>query len=53
MGVSPLAEETFDERPIPLRGADGIEAVDLFRLFTGRPDGLNLIEDGNHPYGRG
>jgi lysophospholipase L1-like esterase len=30
-----------------------VECVDLFRTFTERPDGLELIEDGCHPYVRG
>jgi len=30
-----------------------VEMVDLFRLFTQRPDGLDLIEDGNHPFVKG
>lgn len=30
-----------------------VECVDLFKAFTERPDGLELIEDGCHPYVRG
>ncbi len=31
----------------------GTPLVDLYRLFTERPDGLSLIPDGNHPYAEG
>ena len=30
-----------------------VALVDLFALFTNRPGGLELIEDGCHPYGHG
>jgi len=33
--------------------SDHCPLVDLYALFTDRPDGLDLIEDGNHPYARG
>jgi lysophospholipase L1-like esterase len=31
----------------------GVALVDLFALFTSRADGLDLIEDGNHPFAQG
>jgi lysophospholipase L1-like esterase len=34
-------------------GETGVPMVDLYALFTSRPDGLDLIEDGNHPYAKG
>jgi lysophospholipase L1-like esterase len=30
-----------------------VPLVDLFDLFTSRPDGLDLIPDGNHPWPEG
>ena len=39
------AREVADAEHVPL--------VDLFALFTERPDGLKLIEDGNHPWPAG
>jgi lysophospholipase L1-like esterase len=30
--------------------ATHVPLVDLFALFTERPDGLSLIPDGNHPW---
>lgn len=31
----------------------GVQVVDVFRLFEDRPDGLELILDGNHPFVEG
>jgi lysophospholipase L1-like esterase len=31
----------------------GVPVFDAFSLVTDRPDGLDMIEDGNHPYAKG